>query len=564
MKVVFLWLLLVSTLALEPRLELSSEAAPPTENCIKCQQYFGYLQAYLSDPSLYAGLRPLIIQLCVANLIPVVEECEGFLKTFEGTASTAAAEAILNYEKLCVQFEYCTSPHFVKENFDEWAWKVYSNLPSSPPVPKAPVDSTLTFVHLSDIHIDLQYVAGSDSICQNNICCRFGNGTVAPAGTWTGGHRCDLPPRTLDAALQQIASLNPAFIIMTGDIPPHSGWEYSEEFNLAHQKYVADAFKTYIPDSIPVFPIYGNHGSSPINQHKYANNPNDWQPTQFAALWGMSPEQTSQLENNAGYSMQYKESGLRLIALDTQTGNYENVWLLQNATNPKGIMTWLEQELAAAEASLEKVYIFGHVPFGSGTLTPYARHMNVLVERYQNTIAGIFFGHLHYDSWQVGSGHFSGKPTKAQWIAPSLTTGGVLHSSFRLFEIDSATYEVQNFYQYRLNQTKANENPDVTPTWDVAYDFKSQYGVEDMSAESIYNLSLKIGSNESVALDYIKNLGDPNADPNACDADCLLNIKCRMISAVYDDGSDCIGFPTGLFFKVIGLLYGDWTYKVYP
>lgn len=58
-----------------------------------------------------------------------------------------------------------------------------------------------------------------------------------------------------------------------------------------------------------------------------------------------------------------------MIALDTQTGNYINVWLLQNSTNPKGIVTWLEQELKNAEENSEKVYIYAHIPFGYDLLT---------------------------------------------------------------------------------------------------------------------------------------------------------------------------------------------------
>lgn len=162
--------------------------------------------------------------------------------------------------------------------------------------------------------------------------------------------------------------------------------------------------------------------------------------------------------------------------------------------------------------------------------------------------------------WGVG---ITRKPTKAQWINPSLTTFGVEHSSFRVFEANSASYEVENYYQYRLNQTRANENPTLIPSWEVAYDFKSLYEVSDMSAESIYELALKIGSNESLALTYRMNTGNPDYESNECDEECLRKIMCRMISAVYDDGSNCIGFPEGITEKVIDIIFGDWTYKVY-
>lgn len=59
---------------------------------------------------------------------------------------------------------------------------------------------SLTFLHLSDIHLDLEYAVGTLAYCDGEVCCRENEGyptdpTLA-AGQW-GSLRCDLPIETL-------------------------------------------------------------------------------------------------------------------------------------------------------------------------------------------------------------------------------------------------------------------------------------------------------------------------------------------------------------------------------
>ena len=59
--------------------------------------------------------------------------------------------------------------------------------------------------------------------------------------------------------------------------------------------------------------------------------------------------------------------------------------------------------------------MFAHIPFGyRDILTLYSRHMNVLIDRFEGIIEGLFFGHLHLDNFQVNRGIFSNEPTKVQ------------------------------------------------------------------------------------------------------------------------------------------------------
>ena len=66
---------------------------------------------------------------------------------------------------------------------------------------------TLTFLHLSDIHLDVLYKEGTNQNCDSYICCReeFGYPTdpADQAGKW-GGYLCDLPLITFQSMLQDI------------------------------------------------------------------------------------------------------------------------------------------------------------------------------------------------------------------------------------------------------------------------------------------------------------------------------------------------------------------------
>jgi sphingomyelin phosphodiesterase len=84
---------------------------------------------------------------------------------------------------------------------------------------------TGTFVHITDIHVDLQYEVGTNSTCSMPVCCRaqFGPGnSTHSAGAW-GDYACDPPQSLVESLFEHIASLDPVpdFIIYTGDDPAH-------------------------------------------------------------------------------------------------------------------------------------------------------------------------------------------------------------------------------------------------------------------------------------------------------------------------------------------------------
>jgi len=66
-------------------------------------------------------------------------------------------------------------------------------------------------------------------------------------------------------------------------------------------------------------------------------------------------------------------------------------------------------------------------------------------------------------------------------MAPSITTFQNQNPSFRVYELDSETFSINNFYQYRMNLDEVNKKSTIENSdWKVSYDFNSIYWTENL------------------------------------------------------------------------------------
>lgn len=89
-----------------------------------------------------------------------------------------------------------------------------------------PGSPTIKVLHLADPHWDPEYLEGSNANCDSPLCCRADSGPVEKsedaAGFWGDYRKCDMPWRTIENSLEQMAEI-------------HSVWYYkylNENFNL--------------------------------------------------------------------------------------------------------------------------------------------------------------------------------------------------------------------------------------------------------------------------------------------------------------------------------------------
>ena len=104
-----------------------------------------------------------------------------------------------------------------------------SAAPSNPKTFTSTGKTPFQVVHLSDVHIDTQYVVGSDASCGKPICCRdFADSAATPAepaGPF-GASTCDPPEslaNTMLSAVKQFGG-DAKFAIFTGDVEEGDTW----------------------------------------------------------------------------------------------------------------------------------------------------------------------------------------------------------------------------------------------------------------------------------------------------------------------------------------------------
>jgi len=541
---------------------LASAVQPLEQNvveCDACRLVMEGLKLYAMQARHWVKPTELAIQICLLMGTYTLDVCQGGVNENAEIAIDSVLNRILDPEYLCKELKYCSEPEYRKENFTDWVSNIMKGKPAGPrPVPTG--KSSYKFAHMSDIHIDMFYKEGTQSDCDYPVCCRNGTGT---AGRW-GDYNCDLPIPTFEAALQQLQELQPDFVIITGDMPPHDIWEQTDVYNMKYQSIAGGLVQKYFPHT-QVYAQFGNHACFPVNQYDFTPGNEEWLNNGFADDWGLwlTADAKQQLRTTGVYSMLHPGSNLRIIALNTQACNDQNFFLWVNSTDPGGQVVWLYETLLKAEQNGELVYMFGHYYLADdGCLKYWSYHINALIDRFENTIAGMFFGHSHSDSFHVNRAVDSNLPTGIQFVGPSVTTYTDKNPSFRVYSADFDTKQVTNIWQYRLNLPAANANPDASPVFSLAYDFKDIYGVPDMNLQTLYSLGLNIGHNETLALIYLNNHETGHNPPTSCDANCQHGLMCDITYGVGDQVDNCSGYVPTKQDELNDWLFPAWVYKV--
>jgi sphingomyelin phosphodiesterase len=371
------------------------------------------------------------------------------------------------------------------------------SFPKSKPCSSRPAPSgkePLKVVHFSDIHVDLSYTVGASTNCTEEICCypytadMAPNVTDYPAGPW-GDHACDSPLRLSESmyqAINEIAS-DAQFTIFTGDLVE------GREESTTHGEIMNGIDSAYEHMSASgldiVYAAVGNHEASPVNSFPQAgidipaNQSNQYMYNTLADNWSRwidDGAKASASSNAAAFSVKHS-SNLRIISINTMFYMAENWWLYTPtmSPDPNAQFAWLVNELQASEDAHDRVYIIGHIPFGRpDALYDYSAYFDQIVQRYEATIAALFFGHTHRDQWEVSYSDYSSQTASnanaVHYIAPALTpTSG--NPTFRVYNIDPETWAVLDYTVYIANMSAPGYQV-LGPAWERYYSVKEAYG----------------------------------------------------------------------------------------
>lgn len=384
---------------------------------------------------------------------------------------------------------------------------------------------TVKVLHLSDLHLDARYEAGSEGNCTSSMCCRHpaphpGGATAAapiqvPAPLY-GYYKCDSPYYLALAALQSIGPLtgtskeNPAaFALYTGDLVAHDpqnqrSRDYVENIELS----VWHMLKAYLGG--PVYSALGNHDTSPDNLDVPHGIDGDgplgrqlsWNYDHVSSLWNYygwldNATAAEAATHYAAYSVVHTPegaggSGLRIITLNTDLYYKNNHFAWLHAANPdfSGMFAFLTAELQKAEDAGQRAWVVGHVLSGWDGTNPLPNGSDLLyqiIERYSpHVVANVFFGHTHEDQAFVyyahnGTNRSAETAVSSAWVGPSLTPLTNLNSGYRLYEVDTGTWDVHEAYTFYADVASFEALDPISqagPVFQLEYSTREAYGAQ--------------------------------------------------------------------------------------
>ncbi|KAJ7647609.1 Metallo-dependent phosphatase [Roridomyces roridus] len=403
----------------------------------------------------------------------------------------------------------CPLPPATPLNLTSWFSKPK---PNPLPAPKKPTGERLKVLHMSDFHIDPRYATGTEANCTSTPCCRknqFNTGspnTTLEHAPRFGAFRCDTPMALGLSALEAIPPLTGTqdtgfdFTIYTGDLVSH---DPDNQLSRAYVEYTESLLYTLFRQDLgsgPVYAVLGNHDS--YNQAQDAHHALggalaeqfSWNYDHVAALWQHEqwlPESAVEIarQHYAAFMVK-RQDGLRIISLNTDMwykANYFNYIDLDQPDN-SGMLRFLTDELQDAEDAGDRVWIIGHVLTGWDGSNPLVNPTDLfyqIVDRYSpHVIANIFFGHTHEDQAMIYYANNATDMTAQNalttgWIGPSITPITNLNSGFRLYEVDSGTFEIVDAHTWRAD---VNAFPELDsqvafgPTYTYEYSTRETYG----------------------------------------------------------------------------------------
>ncbi|KAI0070334.1 Metallo-dependent phosphatase [Panus rudis PR-1116 ss-1] len=484
-------------------------------------------------------------------------------------------------QMLCQNFlGLCPLPPTSPLNLTGWFAKPK---PNPLPAAKKPSGKRLKVLHISDIHLDPRYATGAEANCSSGSCCRVNkhnsqspNQTVFPAPRF-GAYKCDTPYSLVVSAMQAIPVLTGTqhsgfdFTIYTGDLVAHDpDNQLSQDYVTYTESAMYDLLKRMLGAG-PVYAVLGNHDSynqaqdAPHSLGGASAKQFSWNYDHLAALWQHEhwlPEAAVQLAraHYAAYMVR-RQDGLRIITLNTDMWYHTNYFNYINMTDPdvSGMLRFLTDELQAAEDAGERAWILGHVLSGWDGTNPLLNPTNLfyqIVDRFSpHVIAGIFWGHTHEDQMNIfyanNATNINAQNAQAvAWIGPSITPGSNLNSGFRVYEVDSGTFEILDAHTWKSDVNSfpvLDSQLQFGPTFEYEYNTRATYGAnitgwgpnDPLNATWWHLVTEQMEANESLVTTFNTFQGKTSVRTKPCTGPCAAAKICYIRSGSASIGQNC-------------------------
>lgn len=514
--------------------------------CDVCKFGLKELEAMIQTKKDDNEIMNFAVDLCTILRIEKPEVCKGLLPLYRNETFQVLGNPLCTPEFVCGFVGLCP---YNPTNFTGIVHFPKPKPPHVDPVPPTPGNPTKRILHLSDVHVDTLYVEGMNSDCGEPICCRAANGPGTgdkAAGKW-GSYTCDINMLTLNSMFEfidnEIGDIDVLF--WTGDNPPHDIWMQTFETQLNASLRITNLLKQYFPNT-QIFPSIGNHESLPVNSFPLPPG-SSWLFDALSKDWTnwLGEEAALETLSYGGYYTLPLQDGIRVISLNMNWCNNENIWLIENVTDAASMLQWTIQVLQSSEDIGEKVYIVGHIPPGIiDCIDIWSQQFYQIVNRYEDTIISMFFGHTHRDQFEVfytnDTDSSALRPSAIAYVTPSVTTFQYQNPSFRIYTVDAKSGQLVESSTYHLDINQANQND--KPIWVLEYNTTAAYEMSDLLPSSWDSLINRFNSNTTLFNTYYNHVysSSPYPQMKPCTDSCRLDTICQMKAGTHSVYKECL------------------------
>ncbi|KAF9189924.1 hypothetical protein BGZ51_009136 [Haplosporangium sp. Z 767] len=431
--------------------------------------------------------------------------------------------------------------------------------------PPAHSGNMIDVLHLSDWHVDNEYVVGAEGDCNRPLCCRKYSDSPLnpkrPASTW-GDYKCDSPIKLGADMLKFVPKVaNISFSILTGDVPPHDIWLQTKESVVIAEEVAYNTMQEGL--TTKVYPTVGNHETGPVNLFptKATGGDISWLYKSLADDWSrwLPADAVNQVKDYGAYTVS-PAPGFRIISLNNNFCYTLNFYLYGKIRDydPNGELKWLVAQLQAAEDAGERVWIISHVsPSQTDCMQNWSHLYYQVVQRYSpHVIAEQFFGHSHRDEFALYYGPGAKNIQNAistAWIGPSVSPYTDLNPGFRVYKVDTKSWNVFDSETYIANLDKAAEwdKTGATPDWHLEYSARKAYGAyvpiaadAPLAASWWHNVTMTFEKNNAAFQEFWTYRGKSAKNQPACAAGgpCPKEMICNMRAGKSEDACSTISF----------------------
>ncbi|KAK0180254.1 hypothetical protein PV327_005918 [Microctonus hyperodae] len=252
------------------------------------------------------------------------------------------------------------------------------------------------------------------------------------------------------------------------------------------------------------------------------------------------PASTSNtIRRGAFYSVLIRPN-FRIVSINMNYCNNKNWWLLLNSIDPVDELQWLVSVLDKAEIIGEKVHIIGHIPPGhSDCLKVWSKNYYRIINRYESTIVAQFFGHTHYDEFQVFYDTTNLKRALGiAYVGPSVSPYYDLNPGYRIYYVDGdhseTTRMVVDHETWIMDLQEANRNNNY-PTWQKLYNVRQAYSMKSLLPQNWDDLIDEMSNNSTIFNQYYKYYYKNSPVRPQCGNQCRKRLLCDLRSGKSHD-----------------------------